>query len=139
MATAGKRVTRAAVARIVFAVLLAVPPRRSAEAQNAEIESSTRFADTLGLKTPKGATAPLHVEFKEWNVTRNARGTELPQQGFYIAHLESGEVVTEIAGKAETHHPGDFWTVDKGERMLVRIKAPREAVIIQTLAVGPSH
>jgi hypothetical protein len=139
MTTAGNRVTRAAAAGIILAVLVAVPPSRSAEAQNAEIESSTRFADTLRLTTPKGASVPLHVEFKEWNVPRNARGTELPEQGFYIAHLASGEVVTEIGGKSETRHPGDFWTVDKGARMRVLIRAPREAAVVQTLAVSPSH
>jgi hypothetical protein len=139
MATDGKRVTRPAVAGIVLAMLFALPSRRLAEAQDTEVESSTRFSDTLRLTTPKGAALPLHVEFKEWNVTRNVRGTELPQQGFYIAHLASGEVVTEIGGKSETRHPGDFWTVDKGARMLVRMKAPRESAIIQTLVVAPSR
>jgi hypothetical protein len=139
MATGGMRVTRAAVAGIALSVLLSLPSRRLAEAQDTEVELSTRFSDTLRLTTPRGATLPLHVEFKEWNVTRNANGTELPQQGFYIAHLASGEVVTEIGGKSETRHPGDFWTVDKGARMLVRIKAPRESAIIQTLVVAPSR
>jgi hypothetical protein len=137
MATIGRRMTRAAAAGIVFAVLLVIPARRSVVAQNTEVESSTRFADTLRLTTTKGASVPLRVEFREWNVTRNDRGTELPQQEFYIAHLASGEVVTEIGGKSETRHPGDFWRVEKGERMLVRIKAPRESVVIQTLVVGP--
>jgi hypothetical protein len=124
---------------ILFAVLLPVPLKHSAKAQNTAVETSTRFADTLRLTTAKGAGVPLHVEFKEWNVSRSAGGTELPQQGFYIAHLASGEVVTEIGGKSETRHPGDFWIVDKGARMLVRIKAPREAAILQTLAVSPSR
>jgi hypothetical protein len=137
MATVGNKVKRVAAA-ILFAVLLAVPLKHLAEAQNTEVEASTRFADTLRLTTPKGAAVPLHVEFKEWNVTRSAGGTELPQQGFYIAHLASAEVVTEIGGKSETRHSGDFWTVDKGARMLVRIKAPREAAILQTLVVSPS-
>jgi len=138
MAIAGNRVARAAAAGFLFLAALAVPPRRSA-AQNSEVESSTRFADTLQLKTPKGASVSLRVEFKDWNVTRNAQGTELPQQGFYIAHLASGEVVTEIGGKSETRHAGDFWTMERGQRMLVRIKAPQEAAVIQTLVVGPSR
>jgi hypothetical protein len=139
MATLANKMRRATVFAIVFAMVLAVLAKNLAEAQNAEVEASTRFADTLRLTTPKGASLPLRVEFKEWNVTRNARGTELPQEGFYIAHLASGEVVTEIGGKSETRHPGDFWTVDKGARMLVLIKAPREAAIIQTVVVSPSH
>jgi hypothetical protein len=57
----------------------------------------------------------------------------------YLAHLASGDVVTEIAGKSETRHAGDFWTVDKGARMLVRIAAPQESAIIQTLVVSPSR
>jgi hypothetical protein len=138
MANAGESVTRVKAA-ILFAVLVAIPPKHLAQSQNTQIEASTRFSDTLRLTTPKGAGVPLHVEFKEWNVTRSAGGTELPVQGFYIAHLASGEVVTEIGGKSETRHPGDYWTVDKGARMLVRIKAPREAAILQTLAVSPSR
>jgi hypothetical protein len=139
MASVGNTMTRAAIAGLVLAMLLALPSRHPAQAQDAAVESSTRFSDTLRLTTPKGAALPLHVEFRDWNVTRNANGTELPLQGLYLAHLASGDVVTLIAGKSETRHAGDFWTVDKGARMLVRIAAPQESAIIQTLVVSPGR
>ncbi len=143
----GNKVTRLVGAIIVLTLPAAALQRHLAAAQNASpvnrgnenaVAETTRFAETLRLTAPKGATVPLRVEFKEWYLTRNASGTELPEQGFYIACLASGEVITVISGKSEPRHPGDFWTVDKGARMLVRIKPPREAAILQTPSVSPS-
>ena len=146
MGVLDKKMMRLATATIVLALAVAVLQRHLAQAQNPsktegrnenEAEVATRFAETLRLTTPKGTALPLRVEFKEWYLTRNARGTELPDQGFYIAHLSSGEVVTQVGDKSEARKPGDFWTVDKGTRMLVLIKAPREAAILQTLVLEP--
>lgn len=148
MGVLGNKLTRLAAATMVFALPLAVLQSHLAQAQHPsktggrnenEAEVATRFAETLRLTTPKGAAVPLRVEFKEWYLTRNPNGTELPEQGFYIAHLRSGEVVTKAGDKTEARKPGDFWTVDKGTRMLVLIKAPREAAILQTVALSPAH
>lgn len=103
------------------------------------VEVTTRFSGTLKPTNPKGATVPLHVELKDWDITGGGRRAELPDQGFYIAHLISGEVTTELGGKAQLRHPGDFWTVEKGTRMAVQVKPPSESAYLQTIAVGPAR
>lgn len=104
-----------------------------------EIQVATRFAGLLRPTTATGVPVPLHVEFKEWRVTRRPRGIEFPVQGFYIAHLFSGVITTEIAGKSVLRSPGDFWTVSDGVRMVVTMQEHHEAAIIQTLVVSPAR
>jgi quercetin dioxygenase-like cupin family protein len=78
---------------------------------------------------------PLAVEIKVWNFSE--RGAGLPASDFYVAQSLSGEVVTIINGKQETHSPGDFWIVSAGVPMFVR--ASRELAVLQTIAVRRRH
>jgi hypothetical protein len=150
MATLHNKLIRMAVAAVVFASTASGLRWQLARAQGktkeksgqyrAEgVEAVTRFSETLKLTNPKGASVPLYVEFKDWDVTGGGRGTELPDQGFYVAHLVTGDITTEIGGKSELRHPGDFWTVEKGTRMVVQITPPSESAYLQTIAVGPAH
>ena len=150
MATLSNKLIRVAAAAIVFALPAAVLRWQPAQAQEktkeksernrAEgVEVATRFSETLKPTNLKGATVRLHVEFKDWDVTGGGRRTELLDQGFYIAHLVSGVITTEIGGKSQLRHPGDFWTVEKGTRMVVQIKPPSESAFLQTIAVSPAH
>lgn len=133
----------AAVAAIVFAV---VPTgmRQFVAAQHTDKQNQsqgvaevlTRFAETLELSTHTGVTAPLRVTLKEWHLTGHERNISIPEQGFYIAHLRWGAISTQIGDKSEIRHPGDFWTVEQGARMVVRIKAPGEEALLQTLTVS---
>jgi hypothetical protein len=150
MATLNNRLIRAAVIAIVFALSAAdlrwqpvqaqLRSKEKSERNYAEgIEVSMRFSGTLKPTNPKGATVPLHVEFKEWDVTGGGRSMELPDQGFYVAHLVFGDITTKMGDKSELRHPGDFWTVEKGTRMVVQIEPPTESALLLTIAVSPNH
>ena len=102
-------------------------------------EIATRFSEVVRARNTKGSAVPLKVEIKEWNVTRSDRAAEISDQGFYIVHLLSGQVTTEIAGKSTARNPGDFWVVEKGQRMAISIKRPHESAGLQTIAVSPGH
>jgi hypothetical protein len=102
-------------------------------------EIATRFSEVVRARNAKGAAVPLKVEIKEWNVTRYDRGAEISDQGFYIVHLLSGQVTTEIAGKTTARNTGDFWTVEKGQHMAISLKRPQEQARLQTIAVNPGH
>jgi len=80
---------------------------------------------------------PLNVEFKEWHVIGGGRSTALPEQGFYVAHLVSGQMTTKMGDKTQLRHPGDFWTIEKGIRMVIQIKPPTESAALQTIAITP--
>ncbi len=150
MATLHNRLIRAAVAAIVFALPASELRWQSVQAQErskeksernyaAGVEVATHFSGTLTPTNPKGAAVPLHVEFKEWDITGGDRSMELPGQGFYVAHLVSGDVTTKMGDKSQLRHPGDFWTVEKGTRMVVQIKPPTESAHLETIAVSPAH
>ena len=115
------------------------PTSKSGAYRGTQTEVITRFADTLRIAKPKAAVVSLRVECKEWHVTREKEGMELPEQGFYVAQLLAGVIATEIDGKSAERVPGDFWTVEKGSRMVVKMKIHRETAIIQTIAVSPSN
>lgn len=150
MATLNKKLVHVAVAAILLALPVAGLRWQQLQAQEKSkeksernrsegVEVATRFSETLKPTNLKGTTVPLHVEFKDWDVTGGGRRTELPDQGFYIAHLVTGEITTEIGGKSQLRHPGDFWTVEKGTRMVVQIKPPSESAFLKTIAVTPAH
>jgi hypothetical protein len=102
-------------------------------------EIATRFSEVVRARNAKGAAVPLKVEIKEWNVTRSARASEVSDQGFYIVHLISGRITTEIAGKTTARNTGDFWTVEKGQRMAISLQRPQEQARLRTIAVSPGH
>lgn len=150
MATLHNKLIRAAVVAIVFvwpATDLRWQPIQAQELskENSEknrlegVEVATHFSGTLKPTNPKGAAVPLHVEFKEWDITGGDRSMELPDQGFYVAHLVSGDVTTKMGDKSQLRHPGDFWTVEKGTRMVVQIKPPTESALLETIAVSPAR
>lgn len=150
MATLRNKLIRMAIAAVVFASTATGLRWQLAQAQGKAQEKSgehraegleavTRFSETLKATNPKGASVPLHVEFKDWDITGGGRGVEFPEQGFYVAHLVTGDITTEIGGKSEARHPGDFWTVEKGSRMAVQITPPSESAYLQTITVRPAH
>jgi hypothetical protein len=150
MATLSNQLIRVAVAAIVFALPAVELRWQAVQAQERSkeksernyaegVEVATHFSGTLKPTNLKGSTVPLHVEFKEWDVTGGGRSIELPDQGFYVAHLVSGEITTKMRDKSQLRHPGDFWTVEKGTRMVIQIKPPTESALLQTIAVRPNH
>jgi hypothetical protein len=102
-------------------------------------EVATRFSDVVRARNAKGATVPLKVEIREWNVTRSAQAAEIPDLGFCIVHLTSGRITTEIDGKTTARNTGDFWAVQKGQHMAISLKRPQEQARLQTIAVSPGH
>lgn len=113
-------------------------PESKAESGGGEMpEVATRFSNMVRAKNAKGAEVPLKVEVKNWTVSRSARAFEIPDQGFYIVQLISGRITTEIAGKSTARNPGDFWVVEKGQRMAISMKRPQESAGLQTIAVSP--
>jgi hypothetical protein len=63
----------------------------------------------------------------------------MADQGLYIVHLTFGRITTEIAGKTTTRSPGDFWVVERCQRMAISMKRPHESAGLQTIAVNPGH
>ena len=135
------RCRQAFVLAFVFVVILAVPEGLFVAAQNQNEdersrEVATRFTDTMIVPTRTGSTIPFRVTLKEWHLAGHERDISIPEQGFYIAQLRWGAISTQIADKREIRNPGDFWAVEQGTHMVVRIKSPGEEALIQTFSVS---
>jgi hypothetical protein len=99
----------------------------------------TRFSVVMSVPVVGAAAAPMRVEVTNWYLVQAAKAFQLPAQGFYIAQLRSGTLVTEIAGKSEKRKAGDFWTVGARVPMTVTIAPRGEAAQLQTIAINPTH
>jgi len=98
----------------------------------------SRYAGVANVAAPGGTAATrLKVEIKDWSLVRTPEGVRLPATGFYIVQLKSGGIDTEIAGKKERRHAGEFWTVAAGESMTVSFPPHSQAAQLQTIAVSP--
>jgi hypothetical protein len=133
-----KRQKRHSLGALTFAVVLGSIELAAAPPPPETPGNVTRFSAVMSVPVAGAAAAPMRVEVKNWYLVRAAKGFRLPAQGFYIAQLRSGKVVTEIAGKSEKRSAGDFWTVGAGVPMTVTIAPRGEAAQLQTIAINPT-
>ena len=99
--------------------------------------SVSRFSGVVTTAAAPSGNAPMRGEVMDWYLARTPKGFQIPAQGFYLAQLRSGRVVTDIAGKSETRQAGDLWTVPAGVPMTVTIRRPGEGAQLQTIAINP--
>jgi hypothetical protein len=83
-------------------------------------------------------SANIHISIKSWGITGDRRGDsalqEIPLQGFYLAHLLSGEITATIGGKRARHSPGDYWAVKPGATM--QVKALGDYAMLETTVIS---
>jgi uncharacterized cupin superfamily protein len=84
------------------------------------------------IQAKNGVMESAHVSVKAWAVTRQEQ--EIPLQGFYVAHLLSGQVDATIDGQTTQHLPGDYWTVKVGAIMNARTSG--DVAVLETTVVG---
>lgn len=84
------------------------------------------------IKTKNGATEGAHISVQSWGIAGPEH--EIPLQGFYVAHLLSGQILSTIEGQTTPHLPGDYWTVKAGAAM--RIKVVGEVAVLETTVVS---
>ena len=59
---------------------------------------------------------------------------QIPLQGFFVAHLLSGQIFATIDGQTSQHLPGDYWTVRAGAAM--KVKVVGEVAVLETTVVS---
>jgi quercetin dioxygenase-like cupin family protein len=84
------------------------------------------------IPAKNGATQAVHVSVQSWGIA--GPDHEIPLQGFYVAHLLSGQISATIDGQTTPHLPGDYWTVKAGTAM--RVKAGGEVAVLETTVVS---
>lgn len=90
------------------------------------VAATTRHSEKL--EVPKGAQAKvdLYVELGSWRLSSATREIRVPPQGFYIADLRNGTVLTVIGGQEKRRDTGELWAVQPGESMIVKIIDPKQ-------------
>jgi hypothetical protein len=128
-----------AVGIFIMAGVIAAGANIQAAAQTigAPAAPVSRYHGVANLVGPAGATTPLRVEVKDWNFVAGPQTSQVPPQGFYIAQLRSGRIITEIAGKSEKRRAGDFWTVEAGHAMTITFQPHGEAAELRTIEITP--
>jgi hypothetical protein len=79
----------------------------------------------------------VRIEIKEWHFVRKQQASQIAAQGFYIAQLRSGRIITQMGGKSETRQAGDFWAVNAGESMRVTLPQHSQSAQLQTVGITP--
>lgn len=79
-----------------------------------------------------GATEAVHISVQSWGIAGQEQ--EISLQGFYVAHLLSGQILATIDGHTAPHLPGDYWTVKAGAAM--RVKVVGEVAVLETTVVS---
>jgi len=94
------------------------------------VAATSRYAEEL--EVPKGAQAKvsLHVELGSWLLSSATREIRVPSQGFYIADLRNGTVLTVIGGQEKRRHTGELWAVQPGESMVVKLTEPKQQNVL---------
>jgi hypothetical protein len=84
------------------------------------------------------ASPDIHISIKSWGITGDRRGDstlqEIPLQGFYLAHLLSGQITATIGGKTTRHSPGDYWAIKPGATM--QVKALGDYAMLETTVIS---
>jgi quercetin dioxygenase-like cupin family protein len=93
-----------------------------------------RFEQDVVVATKAGAPPKkVHVVVSNWGIHGAGKIERLPERGFMVVQLHSGNVTVTINGKEEKRQGGDFWTVPVGATMSVQVTS--ESAVLQTMAI----
>jgi len=81
-----------------------------------------------------GGSLPVRITVKSWELGNLDGVQEIPLQGFYIAHLLSGEINSTVEGQTAPRTTGDYWSVKSGAAMQVEVLG--ESAVLETIAVA---
>jgi hypothetical protein len=94
---------------------------------------ATRFEGSLALGSPEKRGDAPEVSIRVWTIYDHQRIDRFAEQGFIIAHLRAGELITVINGARQERREDEFWTVPEGATM--SIETDRDTATLQTWAI----
>jgi hypothetical protein len=104
-----------------------------AAAGKGHVTARTRY--TVDISGPSNAAAPLRLALGSLFLA-GGRSIEVPGGDYYVATLESGDVVTLIDGRESTRHSGDTWAVPAGMAMTVRLQGRSHDALLDVFRIG---
>jgi hypothetical protein len=115
---------------VTAAILAAVGPSPGAVAQ--ALSPTPVYEANATIPAKNGGSQAVHVSVHAWAISGQEQ--EIPLQGFYVAHLLSGQISATLDGQTTQHLPGDYWAVKAGAAM--RVKAGGEVAVLETTVVS---
>jgi quercetin dioxygenase-like cupin family protein len=115
--------------RVAALVSIAIPVA-GAIAQT--LSPSPVFEGSTTIPSKNGTAQAAHISVQSWGAAGQEH--EIPLRGFYVAHLISGQISAIIDGRTTEHLPGDYWTVQPGASM--RVKVVGEVAVLETTVVA---
>lgn len=109
------------------------PPARQAQAPPDSIQRFDRFDGVITFRARDGRPIRVSVAVRNWGLDSHQRVSPLPETGFLIVELVSGEVTTTIGRESRRRTAGEFWTVPAGVSMSV--ETGDDAAVLQTFAI----
>ena len=115
---------------VTAAIVVIAGPLPGAMAQ--ALSPTPVYEGNTTIPAKNGAAQAVHVSVRSWGIAGQEQ--EIPLQGFYVAHLLSGQILATIDGHSTQHLPGDYWTVKAGTAM--RVKVVGEVAVLETTVVS---
>jgi quercetin dioxygenase-like cupin family protein len=120
--------TKCIAATTAFVTIAGPLPAAMAQA----LSPAPVYEGNTTVTAKNGATEPVHISVQSWGISGPEH--EIPLQGFYVAHLLSGQILATINGQTAQHLPGDYWTVNAGASM--KVKVVGEVAVLETTVVS---
>lgn len=122
---------------IAFAIAIACAAPLAAQEQRRDSTDASpvlgreRFRGEIPITTREGPRT-LAVTQRNWSVAGGR--AEIPDTGFLVVQLHSGEVTTTIDGQVQKRKPNDWWTVPDGAKWSVEVTS--EHAVLQVTAIS---
>lgn len=111
----------------------AAPSPPTQQAAPDSIQRFERFDGVTTFRARDGRPIRVSVAARNWGLDSHQRVSPLPESGFLIVELVSGEVTTTIGRESRQRTAGEFWTVPAGVSMSV--ETGNDAAVLQTFAI----
>lgn len=116
---------------IACAALLPAQERSTQSSDAAPVLGRERFRGEIPITTREGART-LAVTQRNWSLAGGR--AEIPDTGFLVVQLHSGNVTTTINGESQKRMPNDWWTVPEGAKWSVQITS--EHAVLHVTAIS---
>jgi uncharacterized cupin superfamily protein len=123
-----RAMTKCIVATIAIVAIAGPPPGAIAQG----LSPAPVYKGDTTIQAKNGASEAVHVSVQSWAISGQEQ--EISLQGFYVAHLLSGQILATIDGQTAQHLPGDYWAVNAGAAM--RVKVVGEVAVLETTVVS---
>jgi hypothetical protein len=98
------------------------------------LQSIPEFEARMMIPARGGGALLARARVQSWELG-NLDGVQvIPLQGFYIAHLLSGEINATVDGQTTLRTSGDYWSVKPGGTMKVEVLG--ESAVLETIVVA---